>query len=227
LTASGKERAVALVSGGLDSVVSLAQALNDLEVRLVLFFNYEQRALDRERNAVLGVVNYYQLPFREVDLSWLGSLAPEAMRRDGYTGEHGTESGLNDVEAVWIPNRNGVFLNAAAAYAESYRCRVVVTGFNKEEAAEFPDNSGRFVDRMNACLRLSTLSGVRIVSFTQRLNKREILLLGAKLRAPLSVIWSCYRGGELMCGTCASCGKLKSALRSLPEEKRPVLRFEA
>jgi 7-cyano-7-deazaguanine synthase len=104
---------------------------------------------------------------------------------------------------------------------------VVVTGFNKEEAAEFPDNTGRFVDRMNACLRLSTLSGVRIVSFTQQLNKREILLLGDRLSAPLSVIWSCYRGGRLMCGICASCRRLKNALQSLPKDKRPILHFES
>jgi 7-cyano-7-deazaguanine synthase len=226
MTTSPKERAVALVSGGLDSVVSLSHALNELDVRLVLFCNYQQRALVPERNAVMGVVNYYQLPFREVDLSWLGMLAPKAMRGKKFIEDTGVKSRLDNAEAVWIPNRNGVFLNAAAAYAEFYRCQVVVTGFNKEEAAEFPDNSGRFVDRMNACLRLSTLSGVRVVSYTQQLSKREILLLGSELRAPLSVIWSCYRGGAHMCGSCASCRKLRIALESLPKEKRPILNFE-
>ena len=59
------KRAVALVSGGLDSVVSLAQAAAVMDVRLVIFFDYGQRAVDRERNAVLGVVNYYDHPLRE------------------------------------------------------------------------------------------------------------------------------------------------------------------
>jgi 7-cyano-7-deazaguanine synthase len=215
-----------LVSGGLDSVVSLAQALNELDVRLVLFFNYHQRALEKERNSVLGVVNYYEVPFHEVNLSWFGPLGPEAMQKE-YSGEEmAEEATLNSTEAVWIPNRNGVFLNVAAAYAESYRCGIVVTGFNKEEAEEFPDNDSQFVDCVNDSLRFSTRNKVRVISFTQLLSKREILLLGNELRAPLSVIWSCYRAGELMCGSCASCRKLKNALNSLPEDKRPVLRFE-
>jgi len=227
LSASRKERAVALVSGGLDSVVSLARAEKDLDVRLVLFCNYRQRALERERNAVLGVVNYYGLPFREVDLSWLAALAPEAMRKTDADVGTGAAHDLNSMEAVWIPNRNGVFLNVAAAHAERYRCTMVVTGFNREEAEEFPDNGARFVDSVNACLRFSTRNGVRVVSFTQELCKREILMLGDDLGAPLSVIWSCYRDGKLMCGRCASCRKLKNALESLPESRRPVLEFEA
>lgn len=224
---SSEERAVALVSGGLDSLVSLARALKELDVRLVLFFNYHQRALARERNAVLGIVNYYQVPFREVEMPWLGSLAPEAMRSG--TIPEGIDAGpeLDHVEDVWIPNRNGVFLNVAAAYAESYRCGVVVTGFNKEEAAEFPDNKSEFVNSVNACLRFSTLNDVRVVSFTQQLGKREIVLLGRELGAPLSIIWSCYRGGEFMCGNCVSCRKLKNAINSLPEERRPILKFES
>lgn len=223
---SRKERAVVLVSGGLDSVVSLAQALNELDVRLVLFFNYDQRALHRERNAVLGVVNYYALPFLEVDLTWLGPLAPEAMQGQGNIGRTGEPVGPVDAEAAWVPNRNGVFLNVGAAYAESYHCEVVVTGFNKEEAAEFPDNRSQFVDRVNSCLRFSTRNEVRVFSFTQQMTKQEILLMGDELRAPLSVIWSCYGGRELMCGNCASCRRLKNAMDSLPEERRPRLNFE-
>ncbi len=226
MTSSKEERAVALVSGGLDSLVSLARALNELDVRLVLFLNYRQRALARERNAVLGIVNYYQVPFREVELPWLGSLAPEAMQGGTIPEGMGAEPELDRVEGVWIPNRNGVFLNVAAAYAESYRCTAVVTGFNREEAAEFPDNAIQFVECVNTCLRYSTLSRVRVVSFTQKLNKREILLRGSELRAPLSVIWSCYRGGKRMCGACASCRRLKNAVDSLPEDRRPILDFE-
>jgi 7-cyano-7-deazaguanine synthase len=227
LTQSRKERAVVLVSGGLDSVVSLAHALNELDVRLVLFFNYNQRALQRERNAVLGVVNYYELPFLEVDLTWLGPLAPEAMRSQGTVADAGENIEPTDAEAAWVPNRNGVFLNVGAAFAESYHCKVVVTGFNKEEAAEFPDNKSQFVDSVNSCLRFSTRGEVRVVSFTQQMTKQEILLAGVKLRAPLSVIWSCYGGGELMCGHCASCRKLKHVMDSLPENKRPILEFKS
>ncbi len=219
------KRAIALVSGGLDSVVSLAKAATVVDVRLMVFFDYGQRALDRERNAVLGVANYYGYPYREVGLSWLEDLAPEGMRQS-RTGEGDEEPDLDTLEAVWIPNRNGVFLNIGAAFAESYGCDVVVTGFNREEAEEFPDNSSAYVSRLNAALEMSTLSDVRVVSFTQELDKRQILRLGSELRAPLSVIWSCYHARELMCGRCASCKRLRAAMASMGAEDRPPLRFE-
>ncbi|MEJ2719585.1 MAG: 7-cyano-7-deazaguanine synthase [bacterium] len=213
------KRAVALVSGGLDSVVSLAKAVATLDVRLVIFFNYGQRALLPERAAVVGVVNFYGLAVQEVDLGWLGLLLPDAMRLGRVGGA------LDTLDAVWVPNRNGVFLNVAAAYAEKYGCDVVVTGFNREEAAEFPDNGAEYTARVNRGLELSTRNAVRVMSFTQDLDKREILELGLELGAPLSVIWSCYEAGERMCGRCGSCKRLKNALGALPADLKPPLEF--
>ena len=229
MTEVSDRRAVALVSGGLDSMVSLARAATELDVRLVMFFNYGQRALDRERNAALGVVNYYDYPFQEIDVTWLGQLGPEAMRQTGATptGDLASEPALDTLDAVWIPNRNGVFLNIGAAFAESYECGFVITGFNREEAAEFPDNREEYVSRVNNGLELSTRNGVRVVSFTQDLDKREIIKLGHELRAPLSVMWSCYHSRELMCGRCASCRRLKDAMAAVSEETRPPIQFES
>ena len=225
--------AVALVSGGLDSVVSLAIADKEMEVRLVLFCNYGQRALASERASVVDVAGYYGLPVREVDVTWLRDLAPAGMRGGTGTVENGSKPGdgdagyedLESLDAVWIPNRNGVFINTAAAFAERHRCDVVVTGFNREEAAEFPDNTPEYVDAVNRCLRFSTRSGVRVVSFTQGLTKRGILEKGAELSVPLGGIWSCYRGGEKMCGECGSCRRLKEALASVPAQQRPIIEF--
>jgi 7-cyano-7-deazaguanine synthase len=170
---TSENRAVALVSGGLDSVVSLAEAVLKLDVRLVLFCNYGQRALEAERGAVLGVVNYYGLPLREVDLTWIADLSPEGMRRAGTAGPDGDE--LDTLADVWIPNRNGIFLNVAAAFAEHYGCGLVITGFNREEAAEFPDNSKEFVEVSNRCFEFSTRAGVRVQSYTLDLTKRQII----------------------------------------------------
>ncbi|MFQ5512462.1 MAG: 7-cyano-7-deazaguanine synthase [Candidatus Krumholzibacteriia bacterium] len=229
MTHHSGRRAIALVSGGLDSVVSLAGAREELEVRLVLFMNYAQRALARERGAVMAVVDYYGLPMREVDVEWLGSISPQGMCATPENREagQGDSAPLDTLDAVWIPNRNGVFLNVAAAFAESYGCDVVVTGFNREEAAEFPDNSAEYVTRVDAALELSTRSGVRVRSFTQGLDKRGILRLGVRLGAPLSVVWSCYLAGSRMCGACASCRRLRGALDRLSEDEKPPIEFDA
>ena len=225
MTRDGRpDRAVALMSGGIDSIVSLAAAVAVCDVRLALFFDYGQPAVERERQAVLGAVNYYSIPFREISLPWLGELMPTELREAHLNGStSGTP--LNRLESVWIPNRNGILTNCAAAFAEAYRYHYVVTGFNSEEAEEFPDNRREFVARLNRGLILSTRNGVRVVSFTQNLLKAEIIHLGMKLSAPLSIAWSCYEGGARMCGTCSSCLKLKNAIATVPPERRPRLEF--
>jgi len=214
---------VALVSGGLDSVVSLAQATESMDVRVVLFFDYGQRALDRERRAVMGVVNYYGLPVREVDIRWLADLAPPEMTQ----AASGSPAALNSIDAVWVPNRNGVFLNVGAAFAESYQCEVVVTGFNRDEAEEFPDNRAEYAERVNIALEMSTRNAVEVMSYTQDLGKREILELGSRLGAPLEVIWSCYHAGDLMCGRCTSCRHLRTALAGIDAADRPLIAFDS
>jgi 7-cyano-7-deazaguanine synthase len=219
---NARKRAVAMVSGGLDSVVSLALGLESREVRLILFFDYGQRARVSERASTLAVASYYGLPLREIQLPWLEALAPAGMRATAAD-----DAGLITLDDVWVPNRNGVFINIAAAFAESYGCESVITGFNRDEAEEFPDNSRDYVERASGALALSTRSGVAVESFTIDLGKREILIEGMEVGAPLSAIWSCYRSGERMCGRCASCRRLKMALDAVPAEKRPVLEFDA
>ena len=213
-------KSIALVSGGLDSVVSLACAVKERRVETVMFFDYGQRARVSERVSAMNAANYYGLPFQDVDVRWLESLAPAAMQASGSG-----EGALDSLDDVWIPNRNGVFLNVAAAYAERYHCDTVVTGFNREEAEEFPDNSAEYVERVNGALAMSTRNGVRVESFTIDLDKPAIIRMGLELKAPLSIIWSCYRSGERMCGTCASCQRLRAALASLPAADRPRIEF--
>jgi len=218
-----KQKSIALVSGGLDSLVSLARAVNERDVRAVMFIDYGQRARESERASSMSAANYYGLAFLDVDLRWLESLSPAGMRAS--RGE--VPDALATLDEVWIPNRNGVFVNTAAAYAESYGCDTVVTGFNREEAMEFPDNSRDYVERVNASLELSTRNRVRVESFTIDLDKRAIIRMGIELKAPLSIVWSCYKSGGKMCGRCASCARLRTAIDSLPESERPVIEFDA
>ena len=221
-------RSIALVSGGLDSIVSLARAVKERSVESVLFFDYGQRARESERVSSMSAANFYGLPFQDVDVRWLESLSPPGMQRSLAPDRRDeADDALRSIDDVWIPNRNGVFINIAAAYAERGACDTIVTGFNREEAEEFPDNSADYVERVNRALALSTRNRVRVESFTIDLDKRTILRLGMELKAPLSILWSCYRSGELMCGRCASCRRLHAALDSLSPADRPVIEFEA
>ena len=212
--AENENRAVALLSGGLDSTVALAIAREQLTISLGLYFDYGQRAASRERDAAGAIADHYGLPLECVELPWLGRISSSALIEGGRDlpdlGE-GAPADDASARAVWVENRNGIFVNIAASFAASRGCRAVVAGFNAEEAASFPDNSERFVDSVNRSLEDGTSAGVRVVCPTIRMPKRRIIEEGLRLGAPWHLIWSCYRGKDLMCGTCESCTRLKRA----------------
>lgn len=215
---SGK-KAVVLLSGGLDSAVVFKTAINKGEVILALTLNYGQRAAEKEFTAASAMANRFGVNLEVVNLPWLKNITKTALvDRCGELPEPGIND-LDDLEKsarsarnVWVPNRNGVFINIAASYCEALGAEFVVAGFNAEEAATFPDNSPAFISAANEALSYSTLSKVQVVSPTSDMNKRDIVRLGMEIGAPLDLVWSCYEGGENMCGNCESCMRLKRAL---------------
>lgn len=201
-----------LISGGLDSTVaaSLYQAAGGV-LGLGLFIDYGQRAVQQEERAALAVGQALGVDVLRTEVPLLGALAGNALVDGQQDLPH---PGLGDLDgpeamatanAVWIPNRNGVLLNLAAAVAEAHSLEVVVVGFNKEEAATFPDNSSDYLDTLNACFGYSTRGSVRVESPTLEMSKVELYAAGMAVGAPLSATWSCYDGGEAPCRQCESC----------------------
>ncbi|HVR87498.1 MAG TPA: 7-cyano-7-deazaguanine synthase QueC [Planctomycetota bacterium] len=204
-------KGVAILSGGLDSTVSVAAATRKMDVVLALTFDYGQRAAKRERAASARIAKHYGIPHRVIAIPWLAALTSTALvNRRSVLPVH--EMSERSAKAVWVPNRNGVFIEIAAAHAESLGAERLITGFNKEEAVTFPDNSTAYVSAINYALSYSTANGVRVVSFTGNLEKKGIVNLGRRLNAPLKHIWPCYEGGKRWCGECESCLRSLRAL---------------
>lgn len=202
---------VAILSGGLDSTVSLAVADRKMRMVLALTFDYGQRAAKREREASAKIAKHYGIPHRVIAIPWLADLTTTALvNRRAKLPQH--EMSERSAKAVWVPNRNGVFIEIAAAHAESLGASRLITGFNREEAATFPDNSTAYVSAVNRALSYSTANGVQVVSYTGTLDKKGIVNLGRKLGAPLKLIWPCYEGGRRWCGECESCLRSLRAL---------------
>jgi len=197
-------------------VVNFQQAVNDGGVEAVLFFNYGQQALQRERESVRRIAKRYEVEYIEISLPFMARFGSGLTRNHI---PHLTQDDLNDsscvmqtASAVWIPNRNGIFLEIAAGIAEDRGVKQILVGFNREEAATFPDNSADYFDLMNMVLKYSTRNKVQLHCYTLSMDKREIFQLGKEIAAPLDLVWSCYEGGRMMCGECESCQRLKRAL---------------
>lgn len=231
----GEERrgAVALVSGGLDSAVAVALSRVDFRLERGLFFHYGQHAAREEFRAAGRIADHYGIPLERIELLWMERFSrsalirgrgepPDAERHDaGSTGEH--DAGRHDTgstggsdrpssPAVWVENRNGIFVDIAASIAASTGCGAVIAGFNADEAGTFPDNSEQYLEAINRTLAIGTSTGVEVVSPTIRMTKVEIVREGLRLGIPWSDLWSCYRSGDAMCGKCESCTRLLNAV---------------
>jgi 7-cyano-7-deazaguanine synthase len=222
---------VGLLSGGLDSIVSLTLAARELDLVAAVTFRYGQKAAAEEVRAAARVARALGIPHRVISLPWLGGTTGGALTDPRMAVPEVREASLDlraasaRARAVWVPNRNALFVNIAASLAEAWGAEVVVAGFNREEAQTFPDNGPAFVRAVNAALRRSTLRRVRVVSYVQRMDKREIVLRGLQVSAPLSHVYSCYRGGRPPCGRCESCKRLRRAFREAGAEEMLRGRF--
>lgn len=209
-------RSVVLLSGGLDSAVNLAEATRETTVAAVVTFDYGQESAAKEIDAAAAMCARSGISQTVIALPWL------AESGSSLTGDSAipdtTPAELDDVDlaferadAVWVPNRNGIFLNIAAGLAEAAGAGLIIPGFNAEEAETFPDNSSDFIEAQNAALGYSTRGRVAVKCYTSDMRKTAVVELGRENGAPLDLVWSCYRGGSMMCGHCESCQRLKRA----------------
>ncbi|RLG24931.1 7-cyano-7-deazaguanine synthase QueC [Methanosarcinales archaeon] len=208
--------AVVLLSSGLDSVVALKMALDEFDDILCLTFDYGQRAREREIECSEKIASSYDLAHEVIELSWLknfwgaltdGSPLPE-MNKDRLNDASLT---CETAKTVWVPARNLVFIAIAASFAENRNYDVIVTGFNREEALTFPDNSPEFIESFNELLKHATLSHPRVYAPLGNLDKVEIVRRGMAIGAPFELSWSCYNAETLPCGVCESCVRRKRA----------------
>lgn len=213
-----KKKSIILLSAGLDSTVNLALAHQKTKVVLALTFNYGQRAARKEISQARKICQHYQIPHQVIDIRWLKNLGESSLTDRSIQVPIGKSVRIDDfkkstttAKAVWIPNRNGVFLNIAAAYAESYKADLIIPGFNAEEAKTFPDNSLAFVKKTTAALAYSTQNQVKAHCYTIDLVKTQIVQLGLKHEAPMHLMWPCYFNLKKWCGQCESCQRAKRA----------------
>lgn len=214
------QKGMALLSAGLDSSVAVAIARSEgFDINLALTFDYGQRAAANEVFRAKKLSEFWSIPHRTLQVPLFLEPQSSGLLK---TNSPLPNPSLNDLDnpisaqksaqAVWVPNRNGIFLEIAAAVAEQAHVDRLIVGFNIEEAQTFPDNSQNYLEAINQALYFSTSNHVQVVSPTLSLNKTEIVRKALELEVPLHFIWSCYETGDLMCGKCESCMRLKRGL---------------
>lgn len=211
MTDSSDSRAVVLVSGGLDSAVTLATARADGCACVALSFDYGQRhraelsaAADVARS--LGAERHVTVP---VDLRAVGG---SALTADIAVPKDRDVAHARDVPVTYVPARNLIFLSIAAGLAEVERAGAVYIGVNAVDYSGYPDCRPAFLDAFRRCVALATKAGASGATLDIRaplieLSKADIIRAGAALGVDFALTRSCYDPDALgrACGRCDSC----------------------
>lgn len=212
-----KPKAISVLSGGLDSTVATSFLNDEFEIH-ALTFDYGQRSAQIEIKASKRICKHLGIKHTVIDLPWLGNLGKSSLTVHDDEVPQLKRDKLDDKKTcdetarkVWVPGRNVVFTAIATAFAEAEDAKIIIVGWDLEEAATFPDNSRKFLEAFNKTLKIGTLDEIQIEAPVIDMDKKEIVKIGKKVNAPMEISYSCYMGEKEHCGVCESCMRRKRA----------------
>jgi 7-cyano-7-deazaguanine synthase len=203
----GEQKAVVLLSGGLDSVTTLATALDRGYEVYALSFDYGQKH-SRELGSAEKIAKHYNIKHKivKIDLSWAKSALtdkkikiPESRKNIG-----------KNIPVTYVPARNMIMLSFALAWAETINADTVFIGANAIDYSGYPDCRPEFYRAFQKAAMLGTKKGVESKTIQTKyplinMSKSEIIKKGMSLGVPYHLTWSCYKGEKKACGKCDSC----------------------
>ena len=204
-------KAVILLSGGLDSTTCLAIAKHQGFDLNALTFNYGQRH-DFELKSAQKIVDHFQIKNHSVVNIDLAQFGGSALTDEIDVPKDRSESEMTDIPITYVPARNTVFLSLALAWAETINAFNIFIGVNVLDYSGYPDCRPEYIAAFEKTANLATKAGVSGEKFkihTPLINmkKSEIILNGLKLGVDYSLTSSCYdplKNGT-PCGHCDAC----------------------
>ena len=204
-------KAVILLSGGLDSTTCLAIAKNQGFELYALTFNYGQRH-HFELKSAQKIVDHYQIKNHSVVDIDLAQFGGSALTDEIDVPKDRSESKMTDIPTTYVPARNTVFLSLALAWAETLNAFNIFIGVNALDYSGYPDCRPEYIAAFEKTANLATKAGISGASFkihTPLINmkKSEIILNGLQLGVDYGLTSSCYdplKDG-VPCGHCDAC----------------------
>jgi 7-cyano-7-deazaguanine synthase len=211
---AGKLDAIVLLSGGMDSCVTAAEAIHRHGAGRVglLHASYGQRTETREARAFSEIAKFYGIEeklvarldhFRAIGGSALTDAAI-AVPENEWSAP-GLETSA--IPVTYVPFRNAHFLSIAVSWAEATGAEEIYIGAVAEDSSGYPDCRPEYYEAFQETIRRGTRPETKIAIVTPviALKKSQIIRRGLELGAPLELTWSCYQGEAQACGSCDSC----------------------
>lgn len=205
-------KAVAVVSGGLDSTVMLWWLLDRGYRVEALTVDYGQRHI-REIDHALEICSRADVSHQVLALPQLRSIMRGSSQTDDSVdvpdGHYTDES----MKATVVPNRNMILLALATALAVSEKAESVAYAAHAGDHSIYPDCRPEFADIMGAAMWMADWHRVKLLRPFIAMTKADIIRVGDQLGVPMKLTWSCYRAGDKHCGTCGTCVERREAFK--------------
>lgn len=201
-----REKAVVLVSGGMDSCVTAAIAAEQYELAF-LHLNYGQRTEKRELQAFHDIADVYGVKERlVVDVRFFKDIGGSSLT-DQRIGVSKANLESKEIPTSYVPFRNGNILAIAVSWAEVIGAVKIFIGAVEEDSSGYPDCRETFFKAFQQAINSGTKpdTSIEIITPLIHLSKAEIVKEGLRLKAPLEKTWSCYQNEDVACGVCDSC----------------------
>ncbi len=201
---------VIVVSGGMDSVTLLYEKKD--EIALGISFDYGSNHNHNE--LPLAALHCQRLGIEHVvvPLGFMHQYFKSSLLESGDSIPDGSYDEEN-MKSTVVPFRNGVMLAVAAGIAESNGLTKVLIANHGGDHTIYPDCRPEFIAAMDAAVEAGTFARVRVVAPYTNISKADIARRGRALGIDYAETWSCYKGGDVHCGTCGTCVERKEALR--------------
>lgn len=220
----GSDLAVCLVSGGLDSCVTAAIALREVGELAFLHVSYGQRTEARELRAFEEIAAHFEIKRRlNVSIGHLAMIGGSSLTNRNIPVSP-ARLDARDIPTSYVPFRNAHLLAIATSWAEVIGATKIYIGAVADDSSGYPDCRPEFYEAFQRVVSVGTKPDTQIEIKTPviKLSKSEIVELGQRIGAPLSLTWSCYSDSERACGECDSCALRLRAFRATGIED-PIL----
>lgn len=201
--------AVALLSGGMDSLTTAGLARRDGFDLALIHFNYGQRTEEAELRAFNRIADFFQVPSnrRLVVHTNFFHLAGGSALTDSHIAVPKAHLDSKEIPVTYVPFRNAVLLSMSVGWAEVLGAKAVYYGAISADSSGYPDCRPSFVAAFNKLVGEGTRpgSGIRVYAPLADMTKGQIVALAIELGLPLHLTWSCYSRNDLACGVCDSC----------------------
>jgi len=201
-------KAIVLLSGGLDSATTAAIAIAQGYEVIALSFRYGQRHQKELEAAgkVASALGIKEHIITKINLSqWGGSSLTDASMT---IPQEGLQSDL--IPSTYVPGRNTVFIAIALSLAEAKQAQAIYLGINAVDYSGYPDCRPEYLDAFQQLTNLSSKAGIegkapQLIAPLIKDSKTDIVRRALELDVPIADTWSCYQGEVIPCGLCDSC----------------------